>query len=181
MYHKYDVNYHQAKLIIDLLIEKGLLDDYRYALSKVTSFRSNFYSKRKMNQKLIQAGISQETIDSVLVDENDSDLLACKKRAEKYLRSITNKSYNAKKTAIMAKLLNDGFDYELSKQAMNALDFSNSILQEKELIRKEANKALKKYERKFKDTELRNKVYLYLASKGFVADDIYALINEMEL
>ena len=179
--HKYEVNYHQAKLIIDLLIEKGLLDDYRYALSKVTSFRSNFYSKRKMNQKLVQAGIGQETIDRVLVDENDSDLLACKKKAEKYLRSITNKSYNAKKTAIMAKLLNDGFDYNLAKQVMNTLDFSNSMLQEKELIRKEASKALKKYERKFQDTELRNKIYLYLASKGFVSDDIYALINEMEL
>ena len=181
LYHKYELNYHQAKLIIDLLIEKGLLDDYRYALSKVTSFKANFYSRRKMSQKLIQAGINQETINNVLVDEKDNDLLACKKKAEKYLRSITNKSYNAKKTAIMAKLLNDGFDYELSKQAMSTLDFSNSILQEKELIRKEANKALKKYERKFKDTQLRNKVYLYLASKGFVSDDIYALINEMEL
>ncbi len=97
------------------------------------------------------------------------------------MRSITNKSYNAKKTAIMAKLLNDGFDYNLAKQVMNTLDFSNSMLQEKELIRKEASKALKKYEKKFQDTELRNKIYLYLASKGFVSDDIYALINEMEL
>ncbi len=181
LYRKYEMSYHQAKLIIDMLIEKGLLDDYRYALSKITSFKANFYSKRKMKQKLLQSGINSEVIDKVLMDEKDDDLLACKKKAEKYLKSVTNKSYNAKKQAIIAKLLNDGFEYELVKQVMNTLDFSNSLLQEKELLRKEANKALKKYEKKYENTELRNKIYLYLASRGFVAEDIYALINEMEL
>ena len=54
-------------------------------------------------------------------------------------------------------------------------------LQEKEIIRKEANKALKKYSRKYTGTDLRNHIYLSLANKGFGYDDIYALINEMEL
>lgn len=97
------------------------------------------------------------------------------------MRSVNNKSLNAKKSTILAKLLNDGFNYQMAKQALATLDFSNSVLQEKELIRKEANKALKRYEKKYKDTELRNKVYLALASRGFESDDIYALINEMEL
>ena len=81
----------------------------------------------------------------------------------------------------MSKLLNDGFEYNICKEAIASLDFSTSLLQEKEIIRKEANKALKKYSRKYSGTDLRNRIYISLANKGFGYDDIYALINEMEL
>ena len=52
---------------------------------------------------------------------------------------------------------------------------------EKDILRKEANKAKKKYEKKYEGSELRNRVYLSLVAKGFGYDNIYAIINEMEL
>ena len=181
LYRKYELNRDRASLIIDELIEKGLLDDYRYASGKVNSLRANLYSKKKMAIKLAHDGVSDEIIDRVLVVQDNDELALAIKKANKYLNIITNKSYNAKKTAIMGKLLNDGFEYNICKEAMSSLDFSTSLLQEKEIIRKEANKALKKYSRKYTGTDLRNHIYLSLANKGFNYDDIYALINEMEL
>ena len=181
LYRKYELNRDRASLIIDELIEKGLLDDYRYASGKVNSLRANLYSKKKMAIKLAHDGVSDEIIDRVLVVQDNDELALAIKKANKYLNIITNKSYNAKKTAIMGKLLNDGFEYNICKEAMSSLDFSTSLLQEKEIIRKEANKALKKYSRKYTGTDLRNHIYLSLAYKGFGYDDIYALINEMEL
>ena len=181
LYRKYELNRDRASLIIDELIEKGLLDDYRYASGKVNSLRANLYSKKKMAIKLAHDGVSDEIIDRVLVVQDNDELALAIKKANKYLNIITNKSYNAKKTAIMGKLLNDGFEYNICKEAMSSLDFSTSLLQEKEIIRKEANKALKKYSRKYTGTDLRNHIYLSLANKGFGYDDIYALINEMEL
>lgn len=181
LYRKYELNRDRASLIIDELIEKGLLDDYRYASGKVNSLRANLYSKKKMAIKLAHDGVSDEIIDRVLVVQDNDELALAIKKANKYLNIITNKSYNAKKTAIMGKLLNDGFEYNICKEAMSSLDFSTSLLQEKEIIRKEANKALKKYSRKYSGTDLRNHIYLSLANKGFNYDDIYALINEMEL
>ena len=181
LYRKYQLDRDRASLIIDELIENGLLDDFQYASAKVNSLRANLYSKKKMALKLAHDGVCDEVIDRVLSIQDNNELASAIKKANKYLNTITNKSFNAKKTAIMSKLLNDGFEYNVCKEAMSALDFSTCVLQEKEIIRKEANKALKKYSRKYSGTDLRNHIYLSLANKGFSYDDIYALINEMEL
>lgn len=181
LYRKYQLDRDRASLIIDELIENGLLDDFQYASAKVNSLRANLYSKKKMALKLAHDGVDDEIINRVLIMQTNNELASAIKKANKYLNTITNKSFNAKKTAIMSKLLNDGFEYNVCKEAMSALDFSTCVLQEKEIIRKEANKALKKYSRKYSGTDLRNHIYLSLANKGFSYDDIYALINEMEL
>lgn len=181
LYRKYQLDRDRASLIIDELIENGLLDDFQYASAKVNSLRANLYSKKKMALKLAHDGVDDEIINRVLIMQTNNELASAIKKANKYLNTITNKSFNAKKTAIMSKLLNDGFEYNVCKEAMSALDFSTCVLQEKEIIRKEANKALKKYSRKYSGTDLRNHIYLSLANKGFGYDDIYALINEMEL
>lgn len=178
---KYALNKDRAKIIVDELIKKGFLDDFRYANSKINSFQANFYSRKKMIVKLTSDGISNDIIDKVLKNQDNNELAFAKKKANKYYNSIIDKSYMLKKNTIMNKLINDGFDYNICKEALNSLDFSTSLLQEKEIIKKEANKALKKYIRKYSGTELRNHIYLALVSKGFQYDDIYALINEMEL
>ena len=181
LYRKYQLSRDRASLIIDELIENGLLDDYQYASAKANSLRANLYSKKKMALKLSHDGVCEEVIERVLSIQDNNELDSAIKKANKYLNTITNKSFNAKKTTIMSKLLNDGFEYNVCKEAMSSLDFSTCVLQEKEIIRKEANKALKKYSRKYSGTDLRNHIYLSLANKGFNYDDIYALINEMEL
>ena len=179
--YKYDLNDYMLDIIINKLCEKHLLDDYRYATSKINSFRANFYSRKNMINKLEKSGISKEIIDKCLANEEDNELNNALKLANKYLNSIKNKSLSAKKKAIIAKLLNAGFSYDVANEALSYLDFSDSVLEENDILRKEASKALKKYERKYKGTDLRNKIYMSLASKGFSYDNIYALINEMEL
>lgn len=179
--HKFELNDKQLDLIIDKLIDKHLLDDYRYALAKANSLKANLYSKKAMVNKLKKLGINNEIIEKCVIDDKDLELLNARKLANKYMHSINNKSLNAKKMAILNKLVSSGFTYETANEAISVLDFSNSILEEKDILRKEANKALKKYSKKYEGTDLRNKIYMYLASKGFSYDNIYALINEMEL
>lgn len=178
---KFNLNDKQLEIILDKLKERHLLDDYRYAFSKANSLRANLYSKKAMINKLKKLGISDDLIEKCVIDDKDTELLNARKIATKYMNSIKNKSLNAKKQAILTKLINEGFSIETSKEAMSILDFSNSILEEKDILRNEANKALKKYSKKYTGTDLRNKIYMYLASKGFSYDNIYALINEMEL
>ena len=179
--YKFNLNDIQIKMIIDKLCEKHLLDDYRYAAGKINSFRANFYSRKSMINKLEKAGISKEIIDKCLINEEDNEFNNAFKLANKYMGLVKNKSLNMKKKTIVAKLVNAGFSSDVANDVINALDFSLCILEENDILRKEALKALKKYERKYSGTDLRNKIYMSLASKGFSYDNIYALINEMEL
>lgn len=179
--NKYELSPYSLNVIIDKLKENNLIDDYRYALGKISSFNSSFLSKKAITIKLLKAGISNEIINKCLIDDNNQELLNAKRRAEKYMNSIKNKSINLKKKTIYSKLLSDGFSYDIAKEAMSVLDYTNDVLNEDELLRKEFNKAKKKYEKKYEGSELRNKIYMLLLSKGFSYDNIYAIINEMEV
>lgn len=178
---KFELSKTDIKQIINKLEEYGLLDDYKYAVAKVSSFKANLYSKKMMSNKLNKLGISKDIIEKTVLNDLDDELLACKKMANKYLKATHNKSLSAAKESIYAKLLTKGFSHEVIKQALDVLDFSNLTLGENEVLKKEAIKARKKYEKKYDGTDLRNRVYLYLVSKGFNYDSIYAVINEMEL
>lgn len=177
----FELNDQTIDLIIERLIDKKLLDDRRFTLGKIHSFKANFYSKKHVIASLKKLGISDEIIDKCYIYDMDSELANATKVANKYLKSISNKSMNMKKQAIVAKLLYLGYSNDIANQAVESLDFSSSIVQEKDIIRKEGNKLLKKYKNKYSGTELRNKVFVSLANKGFSYDNIYALINEMEL
>lgn len=178
---EYDLNDQTIELIIERMIDKKILDDRRYTLSKIHSFSANFYSKRHIVNNLKKLGISDEIIDECYIYDTDSEIAKATKLANKYLKSASNKSMNMKKQTIKSKLINQGYSSDIADRAIESLDFSGSIVQEKDIIRKEGNKLLKKYKAKYSGTELRNKVFTSLANKGFAYDNIYALINEMEL
>ncbi|MBR0461472.1 MAG: RecX family transcriptional regulator [Erysipelotrichaceae bacterium] len=178
---KYELSDRNINEIIDKLNEYGMVDDYRFALNKVSSFNATLMSRKAMRYKLKKLGISDEIIEKTVLNNPDSELMNAKAKAKKYLSSCKNKSLNVKKQTIYAKLVNDGFSYDIAREAMSVLDFSESVMMEKDILKKEALKAKKKYEKKYEGTELRNRVYLSLVSKGFSYDNIYAIINEMEL
>ena len=166
--------------IISKLIEKGLLDDYQYAISKISLFSSKFFSRNKMISNLKKVHIADEIIAKVISDDGDEEYKKALKRAYYYQSTIKGKSLKAKKDAIYRKLLTDGFSSDIVKRAIESLDMSEDILREDITLRKEALKQKKHYMRKYSGTELRNRVFRSLAAKGFNYDDIYAIINEME-
>lgn len=175
-----DLSIEEKNSIIDKLITNNLLNDKVYATSKINSFKSMLYSSKKMKQKLKNDGVNEDIIEELVKDDLDSELSHAKHFATKYKKTVKNKSLNDKKQTILKKLINDGFSYEVSKEAIECLDFTEEAFEEKDLLKKQALKAFKHYEKKYKGTELRNHVYHSLESKGFTMENIYAVINEME-
>ena len=171
----------EVKNIIDKLNEYGLLDDERMAINKFNTLNANFLSTKAIKYRLKKMGISEDIIERVVKSDLDEELLKAKELANKYLKLAKNKSLNHKKQTIYGKLIVDGFSSEIALEALNSLDFSDSIFSEKDILRKEALKMKKKYEKKYEGSELRNHIYLSLVSKGFGYDNIYAIINEMEI
>ena len=177
---KYELTDDQINSIISKLKELDLLNDSKYTITRINILKESLMSKRAIFNKLIKEGISKELIIELYEDDREDEVLNAQKKALKYQNTIKGKSLNAKKQLVLTKLVNDGFDIELAKMTVSELDFSKDVLKEDELLKKEAEKAYNKYRKKYEGYELRNRIFNYLASKGFVLEDIYTVINEME-
>ena len=177
---KYKLTNDQLNGIINKLTQLDILNDRKYTISRINVLKESFMSKRAIINKLIREGISKETINELYEDDAEQEYFNASKKALRYQSTIRGKSLNAKKQAILTKLVNDGFAIDDAKEIVSNLDFSKELLKEDELLKSEAEKAYNKYSKKYKDYELRNHIFNYLASKGFNLEAIYAVINEME-
>ena len=119
-------------------------------------------------------------INKYIHDDSNEELVKAKRLAEKYNLLIRGKSLNARKNTLLSKLVNDGFSIDVSKQAIDLLDFSDFALEESDVLKVEAVKARLKYSRKYSGRDLRNHIFNSLVSKGFQYEQIYAFIDEME-
>ena len=90
--------------------------------------------------------------------------------ADRYSKTIRNKSLAGKKQSILNRLVSSGYSYEISKNIVNELDLSRD--NEIELLKKEYLKAKNKYGKKYSDYELKQRIYGSLLNKGFSSDDI---------
>ena len=176
---KYELSKSELDEIIKKLENSNLLNDENYTISRLSILKESLMSKRAIFKKLLKEGISKDLLEKLYTGLDEDESFKARKKAFKYQQTIKHKSLNAKKQAILTRLINDGFSYDLSKEAVNELDFKNEILEESELIKTEAQKAYNKYKKKYKDYELRNHIYSYLVQKGFKEENIYAAINEM--
>lgn len=177
---KYELTQYQLYTVINKLQELGLLNDHKYTITRIGVLKESLMSKRAIFNKLIKEGITKEIIEELYEDDDESELLKARKKALKYQVLIKGKSLSYKKQTILTKLVNDGFDLEMSKMVVGELDFSKEMLIEDELLKIQAEKAYNKYRNKYEGYELRNHVFNYLASKGFNLEAIYTVINEME-
>ena len=178
----YELPIGELNAIIDRLSAKGLLDDYRYATDKLAIYDKALYSKQKIIYTLKKAGVPLKIIDNLLIqqDNSDSELAKAKEVAEKYRNQIKGKSLRMKKQLIIKKLLREGYSMDTANEVLNVLSFRDETFEEKDILRKEAYKAKTRFARKYSGSNLRNRIYHALVSKGFDIDAVYAILNEME-
>lgn len=177
----FDLEISELNDVIEKLESKQLLNDDKYALSKVNHYKNLFFSKEKIRRILMKQCINPEIIEKSLeLYNNDFEKEAAYKIALKTQNKIKDKTVNAKINLIKQKLYNEGFDCETINDAIEKLDFCNEELFKTDLIKKIASKAKKRYEKKYKGSELRNRLFRYLFSQGFEVSDIYVVLDEME-
>lgn len=179
--NKFSLPISDINKIIDKLVERSLLNDYKYALNKLASWQASLYSQKKMINKLRDDGVAIEIINKCLNQSESSESQKAYKLAFKYQQTIRNKSVLVTKNSIIQKLLRSGFTYDVVKEAVSLLDFSKEEMLEQDVLRLEAEKVCKRLQKKYQGTLLRNHLFVALAAKGFRSEAIFALINEMEL
>ncbi|MGN1054787.1 MAG: acetate--CoA ligase family protein, partial [Erysipelotrichaceae bacterium] len=170
----------EYEALLGRLEEKGLLDDYKYAINKCDSLERKLFSRRHIINTLKKNGISLEIIDDVVKLDNDAEFKKALKIATKYQNSIKDKSLNVKKQYIIKKVVNEGFDYQIALKVLESLDFSYEVYNERTILSKETDKLYRRLSKKYSGTELRNRMYYSLISKGFSSENVYAILNEKE-
>ena len=179
---KTDLDIESINEMIERLEEKGYIDDVKYARSAVMSMKGALMGERRIFKDLKSKGISVEIIEEVLNEtrEDDKEVLNAMRYAEKVQRQIGNKSLRKAKMMIAQKLYNQGYSQEIAEKVLSSLDFEEVISEERKVLRNLAQKAKKRYEKKYSGVQLRNHVFRYCSSQGFEIEDIYLVLSEME-
>ena len=166
--------------IVSHLKGKGYLDDERYCLESVTSMRARLLGHRRIEYELHKRGISDDLIQKALAREPDREVENAMRSAERISDSITGVSVRHKKEMLRQKLMTRGYDSDTITQVIGQMDFGLDESAELDALRKCAAKAKKRYEKKYKSTQLRNTVFRYCAAQGFDTEDIYVILDEMK-
>lgn len=175
---KYELSLKDLDELIDKLKKLDYINDERYTKWRINSLLDQGHSKRMIYQKMLNEGINSNLIDKYYPKENELEINNINKKVDKYFKSIKNKSVNAKKQAILSKMVSLGFDSVLVKDAINKLDFNDDFKLETIKLDKELEKVINKYSKKYDKYELKNKIYTYLMSKGYKSEDIIKVISE---
>lgn len=108
------------KITVERVIEKlknyGIVDDKIYAESYIKSNSS--FSKNKVKQKLIQAGVKNEIFDEQISEIDE--LTSCVKHAEKFFKNKEINKQNLEK--LMRRLSGMGYAWDTIKSVLNKLN-----------------------------------------------------------
>jgi SOS response regulatory protein OraA/RecX len=101
------VKYDFKDLILERLVERGYVDDAKFARYYVENrFVKKGVSRKRLKMELMKKGISQEIINEVLSERNDE---------EEILKIIAKKRAKYTDEKLVAYLCRQGFSYDLAR------------------------------------------------------------------
>lgn len=172
---KYDLSISDKNNIVKKLEEIGLINDLTYCKSYIyDSINLTNKGPFKIKNDLIDNGIDEFIIEEEL-ENIDKSIINDKliKIIEKKLKLNHNHSEYQLKQKIIIDLVNLGYDRDC---IVNILE--NYKIDDSNLLVNEYDKLYNKLSKKYKDSELINKIKQKLYSKGYEINSINRLINE---
>ncbi len=166
--------------ILKRLSDKGYLDDERYTREQVLRMKASMHGKTAVIRDLRMKGISQRMINDALTEEYDDEYDNAVLFAQKAAQSIKGQSLKMKKNKLRTKILAKGFDAETADRVIAHFDFSDDADSQLASLSVCAEKAKKKYMKKYSGTQLRNAVFRYCVNKGYTMEEVYAVLDGME-
>lgn len=177
---KTELNIKQINDLIELLESKNYINDANYANSAVSNLTSLLQGKHRIIKTLKQKGIPLDLIEAALQqDDEETEIKNALRYAEKVMPTIKDLSLKMKQEKLSIKLMTQGYEYNIIDVVMKSLNFSEDERNQLANCKKAAAKAVKRYASKYEGSALRNRVYEYLAQKGFEVDDINTVFSDM--
>ena len=163
--------------ILFSLTNIGLLDDKQYAIDYAEMMGNKLYGKQHIINKLLhEKRISKPYVDS-LKFKNE------KAHAEKAIalkeKSYASLPYKQKRNKLNAYLERRGYERSTIEEVLSSIKENPKEVQKRLL--NEAEKAKKRYSRKYSGYDLKQKIYSFLQSKGYSNNDISQVLERIKL
>ena len=162
--------------VINKLKENDLLDDKAYMEDLINWDNERGFGKNKIIKHLKEQGIPDNLLSKAHFSPSN-ELKKAKGLINKLDKKYSRYAYQIKKKHVYDALLNQGYDYEAAKEAIELLKPDKPSI-EKEKISKDYLKIKNRYKNKYEGYELRQKVYAALINKGYKSKDIKIVMEE---
>ncbi len=155
----------QIEDIIDTLVKYNLIDD-KELLKEVLEYADyKHYGYNRIKDELFKKGISSKYIDELVYDESreyKQAMLLLKDYEKKYAKY----NYASLKEHIYQAYLRQGYNTDIASKCLEKIS-PMDVKKEKELIKEDYQKLLKKYQNKLPKGELKDKIINSLLNKGY--------------
>ena len=163
--NKYDIDINP---IINKLLEQGYLNDISYTKSRINEdIITTNWGPRKIKSDLLKHGIENDIIDNeLIIFTKDLEIERIDKIVNKLLKSNKSRGGYVLRTKIFNDLMNLGYNKEYINIVLNDKNYDNS-----DIYKKEYDKLLKKYSKKYSGSELDYKIKQALYQKGLYYEE----------
>jgi len=162
--------------VINKLKESDLLDDKAYMEDLIAWDDERLFGKNKIIKHLKEQGIPDNLLSKAHFSPSN-ELKKAKGLIPKLERKYDRYGHENKKQHIYRALLNQGYDFETAKEAINNVKAGKPKEETAKLIN-DFQKIKKRYERKHDGYELKQKIYAALANKGYKHTEIKKVLEE---
>lgn len=161
---------------IERLLSLGYLNDQNYAEAYVRSAASiNSKGPSVIHRDLIGKGVHPDTIMSAMDEYSSLEQIEnIEKLAAKFTRTKTKYPPKMLKQKLYTYLLQKGYEGDMINDHLRTIEFEGLVDHQDELVDKEAQKLVRRHQRKSKGYVLKQKITASLFGKGFD----YELINQ---
>lgn len=180
LYEKGNFDEIQIDMTMEILVQKGLIDDMEYTRNYFIRSSRLGIGMNKIIYNLKNEGVSPFVIDEFLSDYSQE--LEYDKAYE-----IVKKLYSENKTKpqyaliqnIKNKLFNKGFSQDIVEQAIQNFDFIIPKEHTMMLLTKEYHRVYNRYKNRYDKHILKSKIITFLVQKGYEYDDVIQIIGEL--
>lgn len=162
------------------LVEQRYLDDLLFSQSYVRTYMTiNKKGPQQIRFDLKRKGVDDATITEALREyPQDLELENAQELVAKFIRTKKQLPSRKLKEKIREMLMQKGYDRDLIALIMSETELPEDEEAANELINKEAEKQLRKWQRKATGYQLKQKLIESMVRKGFDYDAIQAWISE---
>ncbi|WP_332257511.1 recombination regulator RecX [Oceanobacillus manasiensis] len=166
--------------IMERLTSEKLINDEQFAEMFVRT-RMNTSSKgpNVIKSELIEKGVAANiATESVAVFSYELQYEKALNLLEKKSKHKKNVSFRKQQEQWRTQLMQKGFSHDVINEVLNEDVIEKDEEAEQEALKTQADKLIRKYEKKYSDFELKNKVKEGLYRKGFPLETIQQVLDE---
>lgn len=170
----------EVNTLVDKLLQKGYLDDEKLCIEQILALSNSLYGPKQIITKLKQRGIKEDCILACMEQLKIKEYQNALTYATKALKQSQKSSVTKTKNTIRNKLMTRGYSNSTIEKVVSELDYSSNKENENVLLEKLIQKAIKRYERKYRGYDLKTRIYRYCLTQGFHSENISVLMDRME-